>query len=177
MSAIFDWLVVVLAVIALVIVLLLRNSTEDAESTSARSPFEPDERPDPVADTDPPTVAATVKPVSTDVVAEAEAVAARAASVDIPVPAETAKPDDLKKVEGIGPKIASVLNAAGILTFAQLVDVSADHVREILEAEDPRLTRLADPTTWAEQAKLAAAGKWDELAALQDELKGGRRVN
>jgi len=69
-----------------------------------------------------------------------------------------------------------VLNAAGISTFAQLAATSADRIREILEAEDPRLTRLADPTTWAEQAQLAAAGKWDDLAALQDALKGGRRV-
>ena len=30
------------------------------------------------------------------------------------------KPDDLKKVEGIGPKINAALNAAGIRTYIQL---------------------------------------------------------
>jgi hypothetical protein len=37
----------------------------------------------------------------------------------------------------------------------------------------PRL-RLANPTTWPDQAGLAAAGEWDRLKALQDGLKGGR---
>ena len=34
---------------------------------------------------------------------------------------------------------------------------------------------MIDPSTWPEQASLAAAGEWDALQALQDELKGGRR--
>ena len=153
----FSWLVVILALIALVIVLLLRR--EDEPETE-RNPFEPDERPDAT----PP--------------AEPEPAATRAESVPVAVaePETPPAPDDLKKIEGIGPKISGVLNAAGIFTFAQLAETTADRVREILAAEDPRLARLADPTTWAEQAKLAAAGKWDELAVLQDELKGGRRV-
>ena len=33
-----------------------------------------------------------------------------------------------------------------------------------------------DPTTWPQQAELAAAGKMDELKALQDALQGGREV-
>ncbi len=162
MNALFDWLVVVLALVALVIVLLLRNTEGEDESAIARSPFEADERPDPV-----PEPVATPEPV---------AVAPAPEPVAETVSAAPAKPDDLKKIEGIGPKIASVLNAAGISTFAQLAATSADRIREILAAEDPRLTRLADPTTWAEQAQLAAAGKWDDLAALQDALKGGRRA-
>jgi hypothetical protein len=35
---------------------------------------------------------------------------------------------------------------------------------------------IADPSTWPEQAGLAAAGRWSELEVLQEELKGGRRV-
>jgi predicted flap endonuclease-1-like 5' DNA nuclease len=50
-----------------------------------------------------------------------------------------AGPDDLKKIEGIGPKIASVLQAAGIATFAQLAATDVGRIEEILEAEDPRL--------------------------------------
>jgi predicted flap endonuclease-1-like 5' DNA nuclease len=83
--------------------------------------------------------------------------------------------DDLRKIEGIGPKIASVLQVGGIRTFAELAGATPDEIDAILEAEDPRLARLATPDSWPEQAALAADGNWDALAALQGELKGGRR--
>lgn len=89
------------------------------------------------------------------------------------VPVAPPPPDDLKVVEGIGPKISSVLQAAGITTWAQLAATDVDELKRILaEAK----IRLGDPGTWPEQAGLAAEAKWDELAALQDGLKGGRRV-
>ena len=94
------------------------------------------------------------------------------------VPAEdestAGEPDDLKKIEGIGPKIAGVLQAAGIQTFAQLAATEVATLQGILDRE-ARL-RLADPGSWPEQSRLAAAGDWEELAKLQDELKGGRQV-
>jgi len=86
------------------------------------------------------------------------------------VPSE---PDDLEMIEGIGPKIAGLLKAAGITTFAQLAEVDLARVQAILSAAN---LRLADPSTWAEQAKLAAAGDRSGLEALQSRLKGGRRV-
>jgi predicted flap endonuclease-1-like 5' DNA nuclease len=82
-------------------------------------------------------------------------------------------PDDLKIVEGIGPKISSVLQAAGITTLAQLAQTDVSELKRILTEAG---IRLGDPTTWPEQAGLAAEGKWDALASLQDSLKGGRRV-
>lgn len=85
--------------------------------------------------------------------------------------------DDLKIIEGIGPKISSLLKGAGIQTFAQLADTDPETIRKILFDVDPRLGRLGDPTTWPAQAKLAAEGKMSELQALQDSLKGGRLVN
>ena len=85
-------------------------------------------------------------------------------------------PDDLKLIEGIGPKIASVLQAAGITTFAQLAETDAGRLRQILGDANPNLLRLADPTTWPEQAKLAAEGRWEDFQHLQDGLKGGRRT-
>ena len=84
-------------------------------------------------------------------------------------------PDDLKIIEGIGPKIASILAAAGITTFAQLGATDVSRLREIIAQAG--LTALADPATWPQQAALAAAGKLDELEVLQGQLKGGRRVN
>jgi predicted flap endonuclease-1-like 5' DNA nuclease len=90
-----------------------------------------------------------------------------------PVP-EVPKPDDLRRIEGIGPKISSLLQAAGIMTFAQLAATDVSRLKEIIA--EAGLTALADPTTWPEQASLAAAGQWDALKTLQEELRGGRRV-
>lgn len=87
---------------------------------------------------------------------------------------EATAADDLKKIEGIGPKIADLLNADGITTFAQLSKAPKKQLATILEKAGPRF-RLAKPDTWQEQAKLAAAGKTDALKKLQDELKGGVR--
>ena len=81
--------------------------------------------------------------------------------------------DDLKKIEGIGPKIADVLNAAGITTFQKLAETSASDVADILSKADGNFGSH-NPETWAEQAQLAADGKWDELKELQERLNGGR---
>ena len=83
-------------------------------------------------------------------------------------------PDDLKRIEGIGPKVSSVLIAGGIRTFAQLASASVEQIRQILT--DGGMSRINDPGTWPEQAALAVAGDWDALEKLQDELVGGRRV-
>ena len=88
-------------------------------------------------------------------------------------PLEEPAPDDLKRIEGIGPKISSVFQKAGITTFAQLATSEASRLEHILREAG---IGLADPTTWPEQASLAAAGNWDALEKLQGELKGGRRV-
>jgi predicted flap endonuclease-1-like 5' DNA nuclease len=102
-----------------------------------------------------------------------ETPAVEAETEEVAVPA---KPDDLKRIEGIGPKIAGVLQAGGILTYAQLADSDPEQLRQILEASDPRLIRIANPDTWPDQAKLAAAGDWEGFETLNRELKGGRRA-
>jgi len=93
-----------------------------------------------------------------------------------PAPKADAKPDKLNKIEGIGPKIAEKLNDAGIMTFKDLSCATLEQLQGILEEAGPRY-RMHDPGTWAEQAALAADGKWDELEALQDKLDGGKRVD
>jgi predicted flap endonuclease-1-like 5' DNA nuclease len=103
---------------------------------------------------------------------------APAIDMEAEAPTEEALPpaaDDLKRIDGIGPKISSVLQAAGIATFATLAATDVGRLEEVLEAENPRLLRLADSATWPEQAQLAAAGDWEGLEALQSTLKGGRR--
>jgi len=87
--------------------------------------------------------------------------------------AAPAKADDLKKIEGIGPKIAEILTNGGIATYSELAAATPDQVREILLAAGNRYASH-NPDTWPQQAALAADGNWDELKALQDELKGGR---
>jgi predicted flap endonuclease-1-like 5' DNA nuclease len=83
------------------------------------------------------------------------------------------KPDDLTIVEGIGPKINQVLHAAGIQSLFQLSESEVANLKEILTTAG---LRLADPTTWPQQARLAIAGDLENLQALQATLRGGRRV-
>jgi ribosomal protein L30 len=127
------------------------------------------------ADEPAPERATLAPPAKSNVVAEPTEEAAPDKNVAAE-PAEQvapAKADELEVIEGIGPKIAGVLRAAGITTFAQLADTTAERLTEILQEAE---VRLADPSTWPEQAALAAAGKWDELTTLTGQLKGGRRA-
>jgi large subunit ribosomal protein L15 len=87
--------------------------------------------------------------------------------------AKVSKGDDLKLIEGIGPKIADLFINAGIDTFAKLADASVEQMKSILETGGPRYT-IHDPSTWAEQAVLARDGKMSELKELQDRLNGGK---
>lgn len=81
--------------------------------------------------------------------------------------------DDLKIVEGIGPKIADLFIKKGIKTWKQLSETSVEKLKEILDAAGPNF-QIHDPGTWPAQARLADQGKWEELKTLQDELKGGK---
>jgi hypothetical protein len=81
--------------------------------------------------------------------------------------------DDLTSLEGIGPKVSKVLNAAGIYSFTDLASAKADNVQQVLN--DAGL-QMMNPEGWIEQAKLAVKGDTEGLMKLQDELKGGRRA-
>lgn len=82
--------------------------------------------------------------------------------------------DDLTKIEGIGPKIATALNNAGIFTYAHLANATEDQLHTAIEKAGMRLAPSIP--TWAKQAQLAADGKWDDLKDYQDKLVGGREV-
>lgn len=88
---------------------------------------------------------------------------------------ETAEkvPDDLTRIEGIGPKLAKMLNEMGIYTFEDLAQADPEKLRSAFR--EAKLY-FVDPTTWPEQARLAAEGRWEELEALQAELTAGRRT-
>ena len=87
-----------------------------------------------------------------------------------PAKKASAKGDDLKKIEGIGPKIAQTLTDAGVATFAQLAKTAPAKISEIIAGV--RGNHI--PDTWPKQAEMAAEGKWDELKKWQDELDGGK---
>lgn len=107
--------------------------------------------------------------------APAEEPAAEEAPAPAEEPAAEVTPDDLKKIEGIGPKIAELLVNADIKTFAQLAAASADSIKEILTNAEGNFASH-DPTTWPAQAKMAADGEWDKLKTWQDELDGGKEA-
>lgn len=81
--------------------------------------------------------------------------------------------DDLKVVEGIGPKIEALLKSKGIATFSRLASTSEESILKILHDAGPRFY-MHDPATWREQATLAHNGRWEELEELQNRLSGGR---
>ncbi|MDG1715974.1 50S ribosomal protein L21 [Lacinutrix sp.] len=110
------------------------------------------------------------KKVEPKVEAKATAPKAKKAAPKKAAAKATSSADDLKKVEGIGPKIASTLVEAGISTFAELAKTDAAKISEIISGV--RGNHVTD--TWPAQAKLAAEGKWDELKKWQDELDGGK---
>jgi chromosome segregation ATPase len=82
-------------------------------------------------------------------------------------------PDDLKVIEGIGPKIEEILNKAGIIKFSQLSDMEPAQVKTILEVAGSRFS-MHNPETWGIQADLANKGDWDKLKEYQEYLSAGR---
>lgn len=83
------------------------------------------------------------------------------------------KKDDLKIVEGIGPKIEELFNHAGIYSFDDLANTAVDKLKEILDEGGSRF-QMHDPSTWPQQGALARDGKWEELKKWQEELNKGR---
>jgi hypothetical protein len=81
--------------------------------------------------------------------------------------------DDLKEIEGIGPKSESVLRKAGITSYRRLAKADVQELKDILK--EAGMTSI-DPSTWPEQADKAARGDMQGLYKLRDQLRGGRRV-
>ena len=83
--------------------------------------------------------------------------------------------DNLKVIEGIGPKIEELLNSNGVTTFGHLAQTDMANIQYMLQRAGAQF-RMHDPTTWREQSALARDGKWDELGDLQEKLDGGKIV-
>ncbi len=81
--------------------------------------------------------------------------------------------NDLKIVEGIGPKIEELYHEAGIKTWKALSETTVEKSKEILIEAGERYI-IHNPSTWAKQALLAYQGKWQELKDWQDGLNAGK---
>ena len=170
-SALPSWIVPVFIFIILAIVYMLHVNSQKKEDEAAAVADDEHELE---------TAATVIAVVEVEVEVEVEEVEEEAVETAVseapPTPEEPEEiiPDDLRKIEGIGPKIAGILNDDGIFTFAQLAATTVPHLEKVVR-EDAGI-RIAYPGTWPEQSQLAADEQWDELETLQDSLKGGRRV-
>ncbi|MBI4942288.1 MAG: hypothetical protein HY830_16210, partial [Actinobacteria bacterium] len=117
-----------------------------------------------------PTAAAGTGHAGAVALAEAPAPDLEAARRVLGVPVRL---DDLKLVEGVGPKIEQLLHADDIRTWHDLSQAGVDRLRRVLEDAGPRY-QLHDPGTWPQQAELLARGAWEGFRSLTESLKGGR---
>lgn len=83
------------------------------------------------------------------------------------------KQDDLKIVEGIGPKIEELFHNAGIKTWKALSETSVEKCSQILSDAGSRFS-MHNPGTWPKQCQMAYEGKWSELKSWQDNMDGGK---
>lgn len=83
------------------------------------------------------------------------------------VPTTGYGPDDLTRIEGVDEQIADLLREAGVRYFSQLANSSLDELLDVLESGG---LLTMDPSSWSDQAMMAANGDWDALAAFQERL-------
>jgi predicted flap endonuclease-1-like 5' DNA nuclease len=164
-----DWAWVVLFIVVVVIVWVLlamntRQSEKEQESLEQQveSEAEETEHETDHSEVDPPTPEESEK-VRQPALFEAG---------EVQEEAEQAEPDDLKKIEGIGPKVQSILAENGIQTFKQLENADPENLKRVLKEQG---LSMIDPASWHEQASLAAAGDLDGLEKLQEQLTAGRK--
>lgn len=86
---------------------------------------------------------------------------------------KTIKKDDLKVVEGIGPKISGMFIDAGIKTWKALSETEVSDCQKVLDGGGDRY-KVHDPASWPMQAKMCYENKWKELAKWQDEHDHGK---
>jgi predicted flap endonuclease-1-like 5' DNA nuclease len=103
-----------------------------------------------------------------------EAPAAAPATESEPDTASDTASDNLSRIEGIGPKIASALQSAGLRTYRAVADASDDELREALTTAGMRFAPSLP--TWARQAALLADGDEAGFVELTARLSGGREV-
>lgn len=150
---------------------------DDAVAFVSETPYEPE--PLPVAPPEPPKITAAEIMMPTSILPASEQERIDPPTTDepedvLPLYVMAGPRDDLKLVEGIGPKIEEILYKNGIHTYGELARTPVTHLKEILQEAGSRYA-LHDPGTWSAQALLAANGEWDNLKAYQEFLSAGKR--
>jgi len=79
---------------------------------------------------------------------------------------DTTQVDDLKVIEGVGPKLAQMLVEAGITSYAILANAEVADIQKILDAAGSRY-KMHNPTSWPLQARFARDGKFEALKSWQ----------
>lgn len=85
--------------------------------------------------------------------------------------------DDLTKIIGIGPKIESILQSAGMNRYDDIVKSKPEELKAILLDLGGSRYKMNDPSGWKAQAELAAKGLWQELQEMQDKMVGAGSAN
>ena len=127
----------------------------------------------PVSETDPVVESGDLPDVNIPESRAADEITTAAATGDVEALPNADEPDDLTRIEGIGPKYRDALIEMGYDTFDKIAALDYDQLADVLQEAGMR--KSAAMETWPEQAKLAAAGEWEALDKLQEALKGGRR--
>ncbi|WP_052134319.1 hypothetical protein [Sphingomonas sp. 37zxx] len=119
-------------------------------SVVPRQPVAPPTAPPPTA---PPQPVATPPPVTAAATPELPPVKPAPAAV----PALAIDMADLTTLKGLGPKVAGQLKALGVVTIADLADLSPDRAQSI-DAQLGAFTGRMARDRWIEQAQLLSAG-------------------
>jgi predicted flap endonuclease-1-like 5' DNA nuclease len=82
--------------------------------------------------------------------------------------------DDLRRIEGIGPKVAEALQAEGIRRYADLAECDDQRLRDLLRTAGLRFSPTLQ--SWPAQAKLLAAGDDEGFERLSAQVAAERRT-
>ncbi|MEU5790309.1 hypothetical protein ABZ754_21605 [Micromonospora purpureochromogenes] len=88
------------------------------------------------------------------------------ADADVVATPDAETPDDFRRIQGVGPKMAAALQAAGIRTYRQLAELDEPALRETIRAAG--LRAASSLATWPQQAKLLAGAGAEAGAVLPE---------
>jgi predicted flap endonuclease-1-like 5' DNA nuclease len=77
--------------------------------------------------------------------------------------------EDLEVISGIGPKIVHALNAAGVVTFSDLIARTPEELEQIVRTAQVRMVGHA--SNWIAQAKFLQKGDVDGWKRYLEELR------
>ena len=135
-------------VLALLAWLLLRGRAAKAPTQRAQEPRAPLEPHKPEIE--------LARPVSFDMPAP-EPVPVPTAAPAPTIAAAVGQPDDLRRIKGLGPKLATLLASLGVIRFDQIAAWSEADIAAV-DAQLGQFAGRIERDNWVEQARLLASG-------------------